>query len=220
MISRFLTLALLTSAARGAMAQQDTLLLPADRDASAELARIVSAARDAGLPTDPILGKVRYGVVVVHAPPQRIVAAARSLVSRLGVARDALAPQPTPGDIANGADALEYGATKDDLRAVRTASGNQPISTPLGVLAQLVASGVPAKRAAVIVTDLIKRHATTAQLVALGTDVNADVAGGAQATSALDVRLRGLTAVLAPAGTVSTDPGVSAVSPVVPKKKP
>ena len=51
-------------------------------------------------------------------------------------------------------------------------------------------------------------------------DVNADVANGAQANAALDIRLRGLTAVLAPVGTAS-DPGIfTAASPVVPKKKP
>lgn len=208
---------LLACLARGATAQQDSLLLSADRDASAELAKIVAAARDAGLPVDAILGKVKYGAIV-HAPPQRIIAAARAVATRLQVARDALAPRPTATDISNGADALEYGATKDELRAVRTASGDQPISTPLGVLAQLVASGVPPKRAATIVTDLIKRHASSAQLVALGTDVNADVASGAQATAALDTRLRGLTAVLAPGGAATTDaPGLSATTP---KKKP
>jgi hypothetical protein len=210
------SIVLLASLSRGATAQQDSLLLSADRDASAELARIVATARDAGLPVDPILGKVKYGAIV-HAPPQRIVAAARAVATRLQVARDALMPRPTPGEIANGADALEYGATKDELQAVRAASGDQAISTPLGVLAQLVASGVPAKRAAAIVTELIKRHASSAQLVALGTDVNADVASGAQATAALDTRLRGLTAVLAPGGTVTADPTAASS---IPKKKP
>jgi len=198
--------------ARDAAAQQDSLTLPGDRDASAELAKIVSAARDAGLPLDPILGKVRYGVEVVHAPPQRIVSAARALAARLQVARDALAPRPSTSDIASGADALQYGATKEDLRAVRLASGDQSASTSLGVLAQLVASGVPAKRAAAIVTDLIKRRATAEQLVALGTNVNADVASGAQASAALDTRLRGLTAVLAPSGATTTGPGISSLT--------
>lgn len=210
---------LLAVLAHDAPAQRDSLsLLPGDRDASAELAKIVSAARDAGLPVDPILGKVRYGVVVVHAPADRIVAAARALASRLEVARTALAPRPMPADITNGADALGYGATPDALRAVRAASRDQSVATPLGVLAQLVASGVPAKRAAEIVTALIKRGASGPQLVALGTDVNADVASGAQALAALDTRLRGLTAVLAPAaGSATSDPGLSATTP---KKKP
>jgi hypothetical protein len=210
---------LLSALARPAASQSDSLLFPGDPQTSAQLAAIVAGARDAGLPTDPILGKVLYGRVVVHAPPQKIIGAARALAARLEISRDALMPGPTPNDIATGADALEYGATKDQLRAIRKACGEQPVSTPLGVLAQLVASRVEPKRAAQIVTDLIKRRASTAQLVALGNDVNADVASGANATAALDIRLRGLTAVLAPAGAAATTdaPGLSATTP---KKKP
>src|SRR5262245_26806967 len=134
-------LAVLALAVRVAAAQQESSsLIPGDADASAQLATIVSSAREAGLPTDPILGKVRYGLVVVHAPPQRIVIAARAVAARLQIAREALEPRPTPSDIANGAAALEFGATKDQLRAVRIASGEQEVSTPLGVLAQLLAS--------------------------------------------------------------------------------
>jgi hypothetical protein len=209
-------LALLALIVPVAVAQHESPLVPGDAEASAQLATIVSSAREAGLPTDPILGKVRYGLVVVHAPPQRIVTAARAVATRLQVAHDALAPNPMPSEIANGADALEYGATTDQLRAVRLASAEQSVSTPLGVLAQLLASKVEPKRAAQIVTDLIRRHATAAQLVALGTDVNADVTSGANPTAALDTRLRGLTAVLAPAG-ASTGNGPTAASSV-PKK--
>jgi len=200
-------------------AQQDSLYFPADREASAQLAAIVTSAREAGLPIDPILGKVRYGLVVGHAQPQRIVGAARAVAARLEVARDALQPSPTAADIANGAGALEYGATKDQLKAIRLVSGDQSVSIPLGVLAQLVASGVDGKKAAQIVTDLIRRRVSSAQLVAFGTDVNADVANGAKANAALDVRLRGLAAVLAPPGAAgtATDPNAAAVTP---KKKP
>src|SRR5215467_7880337 len=153
------TLALLASIARSASAQRDTLLL-SDRDANAELTRILSAARDAGLPVKPILGKVRYGVMA-HATPDSIVAKVRSLVARLAVSKDALAPDTTAADIAYGADALEYGATRQELIAVRQASGEKPAPIPFSVLAQLVGSGVPAKRAAASVIDLIKRRASS-----------------------------------------------------------
>jgi hypothetical protein len=217
-IPRVLGSLLLTAAvARSATAQRDTFAL-ADRAATAELSTIVSNARDAGLPVDPIFGKVRYGVVVAHAPADRIVAKVRALVERLTVARDALAPHPSASEITYGADALEYGATRNDLLAVRSASGDQPASTSLSVLAQLVASGVPRKRAAAIVTDLIKKRVSAEQLVALGRDVNADVASGAQANAALDIRLRGLSAVLAPPPTAAAEPGITLTAPV--KKQP
>jgi len=211
--------ALCAALSRPGIAQRDTMPpLVGDREASAELAKIVSATRDAGLPIDPILAKVRYGVSVAHAPAPRIVAAARMVASRLETAREALAPRPTSNDIAVGADALAYGATREALHAVRAASRDQSVATPLGVLAQLLASGVPAKRAFEIVTDLMKRGASGPQLVALGNDVNADVASGAQALAALDTRLRGLTAVLAPGGG-AVGAGVTAVSgPTGPKK--
>lgn len=212
MIRRVVTSLLVAAVfARNAAAQRDTFAL-ADRDANAELTTIVSAARDAGLPVDPVFGKVRYGVVVAHAPSNLIVAKVRALVERLGTARDALAPHPTASEITYGADALEYGANRNDLLAVRRASGNQEASTSLSVLAQLVASHVPRKRAAAIVTDLIKKHVSAEQLVALGRDVNADVASGAEANAALDVRLHGLTAVLAPP--------ISAVEPAIATQAP
>ena len=221
MIRRVATgLFLIASTARGAFAQRDTLLL-GDREANAELAKIVSAARDAGLPVSPIYGKVHYGISVAHAPPALILVKVRALVARLAIARDALAPDADTSDITSGADALEQNATKDQLLAVRNASGNQPVSMSLGVLTQLLASGVSPKRAAAIVTDLLKRHASARQLVALGTDVNADVANGAQANAALDIRLRGLTDVLAPVGAgAASEPSPAAMSPLVPKKKP
>jgi hypothetical protein len=221
MIRRVVTaLFLFASIARGASAQRDTVLL-ADSEANAELVRIVSAARDAGLPVNPIFGRVRYGVSVAHAPPAIIVAKVRALVARLEAARDALAPDTSAAEIASGADALEQKATKDQLLAVRNASRDQPVSMSLGVLTQLLASGVSPKRAAAIITALLKRHASARQLVALGTDVNADVANGAQANAALDIRLRGLTDVLAPLGASATsDPSPAAMSPLVPKKKP
>src|SRR5215471_5897416 len=96
------SMVLVAALTRAAWGQQDSLLLPGARDASAELAKIVSSVQNAGLPVAPIVGKVRYGLIVVHAPPEKIVASARVLAARLADARDALEPGPTPGDIASG----------------------------------------------------------------------------------------------------------------------
>ena len=198
---------LLGTAGQRVVAQNPAPLLAGDPEASAQLAKIVSVTKQKGLPTDPILTRVSYGVMR-HAEPQRIVAAARAVASRLEVARDALAPRPTDLDIAAGEGALGSGVISDEhpsvqsvvdaLRAVRAASPNQPVAVPLGVLSQLLAGGVPVKRAATIVTDLIKRGATTEQLATLGNDINSDVLRGMQTTYALDLRTRGLNAVLAP----------------------
>jgi hypothetical protein len=158
--------------------------------------------------------------VLFHSPPERIVTAAQSVVARLEEARVALAPRPTQSDIAAGENALGVdGVTKTALQAVRATSPNRPVAVPLGLLAQLVASKVPLPRATKIVTDLIKRGATDAQLLALGNDVNADVVHGARAMASLDVRLQGLNAVLAPlGGTATTADGPQAASGSGPKK--
>ena len=183
-------------AASATWAQDASDLLVGDREASAELAKIVEATRVGGLPVDPILAKVRYAVLVAHAPAPRIVAAARAIAARLEDARSALAPHPTPTDIAAGEDALSSGVSRKALQDIRKVSANKPVAVPLGVLAQLVANGVPEKRASKYVTDLISRGATAEQLVALGNDVNADIALGSRASNALDVRMSHLNAVL------------------------
>ena len=211
-------------AASVARAQSTEPLVPGNRDASAQLARIVDATRDAGLPVDPILAQVNYGVRMVHAEPARIVASARAIAARLKIARDALAPA-SPNDIIAGADALRSGATDDALRAVRGASGGRPVATPLGVLAQLIETKVPVDRATEIVTNLMRRGVTADQLVALGNNVNDDVRGvsddskrGAAALAALDARARFLSGVLAPA---ARGAAVTAFSPSgQPPKKP
>jgi len=191
--------ATLGASASRAGAQDSIASLSGDRETAAQLARIVNAARERGLPVEPIIAKAQRGALV-HAAPAKIVAAAQAVARRLSDARDALAPRPTPGDISAGEDALSItGVSTDALRAVRAVSPTRPVAVPIGVLAQLVASGVPAPKATAIVTELMKRGATNVQLVALGTDVNADVVAGTRADAALGVRLNGLTPLLAPA---------------------
>lgn len=202
-----LLVGLIVSVAPIALAQAQQPFVPGDAEANAQLAKLVEAARDNGLPTDPIVAKVQYAVRVVHAEPSLIVASARKVAARLEVARDALAPA-SPTDIAAGADALGAGATKEALHTVRLASGGQSVSTSLGVLAQLLGSNVPLKRATEIVTSFLKRGATPQQLVALGNNVNDDVTHGAAALAALDTRARFLSGVLAPGGGGAAAPSV------------
>jgi hypothetical protein len=180
--------------------------------ADPQLAQVIEAARAKGLPTDPIVAKVRQGVIM-HAAPARIVAAAQAVAARMEQARDALAPHPTASDIAAGEDALAIkGVTTDALAAIRAANPREPVAVPVGVLVQLVASGIATPKATQIVTALVSRKATNAQLVALGNTVNGDVARGSNAEASLDFRLRMLMPSLAPPGagnitTLQTLPG-------------
>ena len=207
-------------AARAAGAQDLSALIANDRAASAELAAIIVATQESGLPVEPIIAKIRYAVLVAHAPSTKIISTARAMAARLEEARKALAPHPTDPDIVAGEDALSSGVSPKSLQDVRKVSANRPVAVPLGVLAQLVTSRVDEKRAAKIVTDLIKRGASGEQLVALGNEVNTDVAMGTQVNSALELRMNRLNAVL---GLPSAN-GDAATAPTLqsgdPRKKP
>jgi len=179
-----------------------------DGATEAVVQRVLDSARTRGLPVDPIVDKALEGATK-KAPSARIQAAVTSLLGRLEVARAALAPDPSPRDIAAGADALAYGATREALQTMRAIRPNESVAVPLGVLTQLVASGIPIARATRVVADLLRRGARDEQLIALNDDVRSYVAAGATPEVALDVRMRGLNAVLPAGGGVAGEGGVS-----------
>lgn len=174
-----------------------------DSTTAASLVQVVDGARAKGLPVEPIVAKARLGLLR-RAPGTLIVAAARSTAERLDAARTALAPAPTMADVVAGADALTAGVNADALRSLRRVAPARPLAVPLGVLAQLVASGVPIARATAIVRDLVKRGAPAGQLVALGNAVDGDVRAGERAEVSLGLRLRQLDAVLGPPGSAAS----------------
>jgi len=189
-------LLLTTGLARVAVSQDTSAFIAGDHAASAELAKIIEATQASGLPVEPIVAKIRYAVLVAHAPAPKIISTALAVAARLEEARKALAPHPTDKDIVAGEDALRSKVSPKSLQDVRKVSANRPVAVPLGVLAQLVTSGIEEKRAAKIVTDLIRRGASGEQLVALGNDVNADIAVGTNVASAVELRMNRLNAVL------------------------
>jgi hypothetical protein len=170
-----------------------------DVETQAAVIRTLDSAQTRGLPIEPLVDKALEGATK-HAAGPRIEAAVSMLMQRLEVARSALAPNPGPRDIAAGADALAYGATREALATMRAIRPNESVAVPLGVLTQLVASGVPVARATRVVADLLRRGAKDEQLIALNNDVRSFIAAGASPQAALDVRTRGLNAVLPPGG--------------------
>src|SRR5262245_48067770 len=138
MYRRLMIVAFVVAGSHAVAAQENTLLIPSDREASAQVARIVASADAAGLPTNPIVGKVRYGVNVTRSKPRDLVAAARLVAERLEIARASLEPSPSKPEIEAGASALAEKATTDAVKAVRRASGNRPVVVPSGVLATVV----------------------------------------------------------------------------------
>lgn len=161
-----------------------------DSATQAVLANDIARARDRGLPVDPLIAKVREGRLK-RASGARIRVAVERLSERLGSSREALGSASSMEEVIAGADALAAGAQPASLRAVRAAT-RQVVTAPIGVLAQLLASGVSEAKAVEMVLTLLHRNASPATLIALGNQVEYDVATGLSAAASAAFRMRAL----------------------------
>ena len=178
----------------------------ADPRARRAIADALTDADRRGLPLEPLVAKALEGVEK-EAPPARIEAAVRGMAARLATSREALKPAVTDREVTAGADALAMGVPADVLRGFRQLSRRRSTAVALGVLSQLVSRGVPVTEAATAVGKLMQRRANDAQLLALGQEVQRDLAEGIGAVTALELRTRALVAVLpapAPVPTAAT----------------
>jgi len=202
-LRRLLLLSLAPLAATtGVRAQAARLDATADFSLRRVVERELVAARAIGLPEGLLIAKANEGIAK-RATPRRIADAVAALGKRLQVARDQLAPNPGEDEIAAGADALYVGVPAPILKKMRAAWPNRSLALPLGVLTELVAKGLPANRAAQVVTDLMARGASNVQLYALAQSVQGDVAAGWAPEAALDLRARGVMSLLPPATAAS-----------------
>jgi hypothetical protein len=161
-----------------------------------------------GIPTAPLVTKLREGLAK-QAEPERIRTATALLAKRLESAADALAPSRSAEELSAGADALQVGVGVGTLRDMRRLWPVKPLTVPLGVLAELVVSGVPQSTATRRVRELLIQGANTAQLAALGTNVRADVAAGLAPDASLELRSKGVLSLLLQQNVT----GVSATTP-------
>ncbi len=193
-----LTLALATPLAAHAQtcAASSELDNVADPRSRAALFATVCEADERGVPVEPLKEKIREGLAK-ESSPDRIATAVQQLYKRLEAAQVALAPSSSPREISAGADALQSGASTASLKQLRRAWPVQSLVVPLGVVAEMVAFGVPAAQASTRVRELMERGATNAQLVELGVNVQRDIAGGRAPGSAFDTRFRGTMSLLA-----------------------
>jgi hypothetical protein len=194
---RSLLALLVVAAGATRVSAQEPLDFVGDRETATQLSRILESVRGNGLPVDPVISKARHAAMI-HAPASRLLSAAQAVARRLELAREALGPRSGAADLAAGEDALSVtGVTTDMLVAIRAAQPSRSIAVPLGVMTQLVASGVKPAYATEIVSRLTRAGANNAQLVALGNDVNQDVIAGAGAMASLQTRLAPLRPLLA-----------------------
>jgi hypothetical protein len=168
--------------AAGTAAQQiDPRLERLDAATRPIVAGLVDSARTAMLPTEPLVQRALEGATK-RAAGAVIVAAVRHLAVDLGHARDALGSTASPAELTAGAAALRAGASPTiltDLRRTR----REPLTVPLAVLADLVASGVPVDSAAAAVLALAAQ-ARDADLVEFRRAVERNIALGAPPAAA------------------------------------
>ena len=189
--------------ARTAVAQDARLTLIRD-DATRDVVRqVLGAAIARGMPSDPLMSKALEGVAK-KATPKRIREAMNALENRMRRANELLAPTRSVDEMAAGADALYAGVPEKTLKQMRAAAPNRPIAMELGVLTEMVANGVPPKQASKMLLDLMAHGATGAQLTALGSAVQGDVAAGLKPDVALDLRGRGVMSLLPPPPSVNS----------------
>jgi hypothetical protein len=190
-VTRFLVLALAVAAPLRAQGG-DPRLARLDPAVQPVIAALVDSARAVGLPTEPLVQRALEGTSK-RAAGDRVVAAVRRLARDLGTARSALGPAATGPEVDAGAAALSAGARPVDLAALRARRPRQSLVVPLGVLADLVATGVPADTAAAAVLALA---ATTGDddFIAFRRTVERDIALGAPPAAAAAVRSTAATA--------------------------
>jgi hypothetical protein len=188
-------------------AQQEPRLIAIRDDATRSVViEQLGRAKESGLPAgamEPLMEMALKGVAK-NASSKSIRAAMDALQKRLRKANDLLAPSPTVDELSAGADALYVGVPEKTLKLMRQAAPRRSIAVELGVVTELVARQVPAAKASKMVLDLMARGATGAQLTALNSAVQNDVAAGLTPEAALDRHGRGIMSLLPPPPPVTT----------------
>ncbi|MEZ4457845.1 MAG: hypothetical protein R2882_15055 [Gemmatimonadales bacterium] len=179
--------------------------------ARAPIETILAEAGAAGLPTEPLIDRALEGTAK-GAAPDLIVRAVTRLHDELTNSRQAFGAGATVAELTAGASALRAGAKPADLARLRTLRSDRPLTVAAGVLADLVAAGVPADTATAAVLALVRVE--DADYIAFRRNVQRDVALGASPAAALGVRLRSF------ANTLTADAPVGEVEPGAVSKRP
>ncbi|HET7564691.1 MAG TPA: hypothetical protein VFJ96_06835 [Gemmatimonadaceae bacterium] len=210
-IAMLIALAPAFAAAQGDTASLDAQLAARlDASTRSALAPVLDSARIDGLPTRPLIEKALEGASK-RATGARIVAAVHALRVDLGAARAALGSTSSEQEIVAGASALRAGVTSTTLGQLRADRPGEPLTVPLGVLADLIARGVPVDTAAAVVASLERSGAPDGDFVALRGNVERDVRAGALPAVAASVRGHGVPGLLGvPPGRAT---GMTAASP-------
>jgi len=167
----------------------------ADEATRASLQTIIADAAARGLPTAPLVTKIREGLAK-RATPDRIRSATALLADRLAIAAAAMAPTRGADELAAAAEALYAGIPSSTLRDMRQLWPQRALTVPLGVLAEMVASGVSRSTATRRVRELLVKGANTTQFASLGSTVRGDIAAGLAPDASMELRSKGVLTLI------------------------
>jgi len=145
--------------------------------------KVIDSALAAGIPAEPLVDKALEGASK-QASGDAILRAVRSLAGDLGRARKLLGSGALASELSAGASALRAGVDDKTLAQMRADRPNQPLVVSLGVLADLIARGVPVRTATETVLALTDLGLADEQLVAFRRDVERDIGLGAPPSTA------------------------------------
>ena len=210
---------LLVSADTALLSAQDSRLVGrVPERARVRLEAELAAARAQGLPTEPLVDRALEGVAK-GARPELIEQAVTRLRAELSTARDAFGAGASPAEVFAGASALRAGATRADLARLRALRPNQRLTIPAGVLADLIAAGVPADTGIAAVLALAS-NADDADYIAFRRNVERDIALGASPASSIGARLRSIGSVGDGVSSPGTDVGSGSGGGATRKRRP
>ena len=146
-------------------------------DVARQVAALVHEAREAGLPTAPLIARAFEGASR-GADAAGIVNGVRRQSAAQGAARGALGAGSQPDEIVAGASALLAGVPADSLSRLRLARPGGNVVIPLVVLCDLVARGVPADVASVAVVTAARAGATDNVLLRIRERIHTGIENG------------------------------------------
>jgi hypothetical protein len=124
--------------------------------------------------------------------PAVILDGVRRWASELRRSRELLGPNATPAEVNAGAQALDAGASEEQLARFRTEKINRRIDAALNSIAYLIKLGVHGDTASTIMVNVVLAGANDAQIQLMQDDIERDVLGGKPAGAAAIARAVGV----------------------------
>ena len=176
-------------------AQESVLQSRLDAETFKGVSAVIVSMAEMGIPTQSLVSKALEGASK-GASGERIVLAVRKLAGELVLARGALGVASTAAELDAGATALHIGVSPAQLERLRAVRPRQSLTIPLGMLADLVARGVPMDSAGAVVLALARTSMRDEDFIAFRRNVERDIALGAPPAAAASLRVNVTTRAL------------------------